>query len=333
MEPKRTKDLYSVVLPLYYVSKILGFIPFTLVGQTGTRKFKVSNLGLTYSTIIGIVSLMCHSLFFFYDYSEYSSEKVFSAAENLHSICHLIFSFVLYVILFMKNRSILDIINKLSDINIVHTNDYGIWNMILVCWIFIIFLIYISVIGIINLLSTVNNIALLISNNYGFFCSLIFSLIEVHFINIMFLLKKYFSTINSTICDVMNEFHSSEKTVHLKTVKGLNILSKTVISTKTKLNYLKELHCDMCNITELANSTYNMKMLFIIADKFCDTLSNAYFTVITILNYDKGPFSGSVWNITAICFMCFSAVQFILILWYASAAAGEVSVYYVTELP
>ena len=326
MASETRKDLYSVVLPLYHFSKILGLTPFTLDGKIGARNFEVSYLGLTYSIVIGIVSIICHSLFLFYDSSEYFSEKVFLAASNLQLISQLSLTLLLYVMLFIKNRSILNIINKLSNINKIHKNDsYRIWHIVLLCWIFIIFSTHISVTVTYNLLVKSPNIYLRISQNSGSFSFVIFNIVEIHFINIMFLLKKYFSTINSTICDVMNEFHSSEVTKHLKKVKDLNLLSKIVNSTKRKLKYLKELHCDISNIAEYANSTYNMKILFIVADKFCIFLSNTYFTTVTILNYDRGPFDSKLWDVTVTIMMCVNMLQFVLILWYSSTAANEVS--------
>ena len=331
MEFGRRRDIYSAILPLYYVFKIFGFIPFTLDGQIGARKFNVSYLGLTYSIVIGIVSLICYGLFFFYDYSECSSEKVFSATENLHSICHLIFLFVLYLMFFIKNRSILDIINKLSDINIVHSNySYRIWHMILVCWIFILFLSCISAIILVNFIIS-HNIYLIISQNYLFISFLIFNLIEVHFINIMFWLKKYFSTINSTLCDVMNTFQSSVS-LCFNNLNDLESLSKIVNSTKLKLKHLMELHSEMCYITEFANSTYDVKILIIMADKFRACLIGVYFFAITVLNYDRGMYTGHSWSFTAIVVMGFNIVQFILVLWCANAAVYEVSVYFDPKL-
>ena len=169
-----------------------------------------------------------------------------------------------------------------------------------------------------------------ISQNYGHYSSLVFSLIEIHFINIMFWLKKYFSTINSMICDVMNDFHSLEAIVHFKKVSELNLLSKIVSSTKKKLKYLKELHSDMCNIAEFANSTYNVKMLLIVADKFRISITGTYFTVVTILNYDRGLYAGNIWNFLTVL-MCLGIFQFILILWYASFTANEVSVHFTCD--
>ncbi|KAJ9599791.1 hypothetical protein L9F63_026358, partial [Diploptera punctata] len=330
MESIKKKDILWVIFPLYYFSKVLGVTPFNLKGQIGARKFYISHSALIYSIVINIISLIGQVFVFLQNVDKLGYGRVQITSSVINGFFHLVFSISFFVMLIVKNVTVLSLFNMLLDIGEImfdkmnmNQNGFSNWKRIIVCGIFIYFITFIPVFIYCNYARTyifghfVQNSVL-----YSFFP---FYIIDVHVINIMYLLKQYFLIINSRILNVMKEFHTKEATQQCKKVDIKNTLPLAVNSIKIRLKCLKELHFYMCNIAEFTYSVYGIKILLSTADKFFVLLSNVYFIIVTILNYDRGVYDNILYTILPTNVAILGAVQLILILWSANSSSNEVS--------
>ncbi|KAJ9599790.1 hypothetical protein L9F63_026357, partial [Diploptera punctata] len=287
MERKEKQDLYSIILPLFYVFKVLGITPFNLEGHIGNRELQISQLSVIYFIVIRIVTLIGHFLHFFGNVIGKSySGQVFVTATFIIGLFRLLFSIVLFIMSFIKRVLVVELFNKLSDIHFfildeINLNDNGfkIWQRIVLCLIFIQSIVFIPAIIVADLSIETQNIYEYFIENCNFFSLIPFYLLDILVINVMFLLKQYFSITNSEIVNVMNEFNSSE------------------VLKQLKLKQLKVLHFSICNIADFTNSTYNIQIILIIVDRFLIVSYNVYFAITYVLKYQNGVYSSNIYVI------------------------------------
>ncbi|KAJ9584399.1 hypothetical protein L9F63_021251, partial [Diploptera punctata] len=324
MEHEEKQDLYSIILPLFYFSKVLGITPFNLEGQIGNRELKISHLSVIYFVTIRVITLIGQILHFFknFEISKSYSGQVFVTASFIIGLLHLLLSVMLFIIMFVKRILVLELFNKLSDIHFfildkINLNDnlYKFWQRILVYAVIIQSILFILPIMLLNLSNIFYSTYEYFTEICNCFSVFIFYILDIHVINIMFLLKQYFSVINSSIVNVMNEFHSSE-------ILGQH--KKVVNSSKVKLKKLKGLHSYICNIADFTNVTYSIQIMLIIADRYFIFLYKVYCTITSVLKYQTDIYSSTIHNIISTNVTFLGTVQIIIMLWSTSAVSKEV---------
>ena len=119
---RRKKTSIILYLPLFYVSRVLGIAPFYLERQNGARRFKLSYFALAYSIALRVISLLGQALGFFYTLDKSSSGHFFSTASALYEFFYFLSSVMFFIMLLIKFNSVLNLINRLSDIGILIFN-------------------------------------------------------------------------------------------------------------------------------------------------------------------------------------------------------------------
>ena len=323
MEHIKESDLFHAILPLFYVSKCLGLTPFYLDGKIGARKFKISHPALAYSITVAGLVIAVQIVRVWLNFKQ-DLQIVFHTTRIIYSLIYVLLSLTTPLITLIKTNTISNIINTFSDFDILLWNlvnrenydSYRISRFILRCELllesFLVVFIFVFV-----QLSSLSNLEILITE-LEIFLNVIATVVDLHVINLMFLLKQRFSTINSTIFNPKDQFWISVLPNDTEETLKENSLAK-------KVKYFRKLYSSLVDISEIIMSTYSVQMLMSVIVKVIPILHHSYFSVITIMKEDRGFYGTFTWNFFSIVILIVLTAHLIMIIWSISAATKQVS--------
>jgi uncharacterized membrane protein (GlpM family) len=88
-------DIYSATLPLFYVMKILGFVPFELKGKVGKRRLKSSVISTLYSIITFIIFTYFRYVALYDFLQKISGAEMLSTVMCFWGVCYFLLNYFL----------------------------------------------------------------------------------------------------------------------------------------------------------------------------------------------------------------------------------------------
>jgi len=150
----------------------------------------------------------------------------------------------------------------------------------------------------------------------GLVCETVTSFAELHFLYIVFTLRRHFMLLNSSLNEVVVSTVKAESTLSLdfRTVSDFIAERYSVISGVRDILYR---HVMLCDVLDLINSSYSLQVLALIGSKFVNATVNLYLLFCSIFYRSLFPFlhfasllplvSFEVMQLVAVAYCCISA--------------------------
>jgi hypothetical protein len=310
-------DVYALVKPLFYVSKLHGMAPHALQGKAGSRKFISCRLTLIYSCALLVLCVTAQI-----QIVEHTSVNKTDILPESVSMANLVLystaSSVLLFLSILQHKKVPEIFCRMSKY-------YKPENKMLHYFIFAqCFLSFI-----ISVLTAYLVTFVLIWDDSLYFISVIMlyynimgTLIEdMQYLSILTLLKHNFMTLNSKlITDTFEqpfcEFSKRKSVAH-------NRSEARASDAYMGLQHIQKLHRFHTDTSELINSTFSIQLLITTGLKFVILTSQLYFEVTHFIR--SGEFVADPMDFVSVCLVLACLPPLVSIAWTCSSTSNEVS--------
>ncbi|PSN30829.1 hypothetical protein C0J52_17334 [Blattella germanica] len=322
-------DIYSVIKPMLYISKLLGMAPFSLKDEIGSRNLEVSNPATVYSILILLILFIRQYWIFNNLYFEVV-DSVFKTVAKIETLTISLTTLGSIIILLYKRHYICIIFQHISQFDsrlctLTKFNESALLLLIgQICFHSVISTaLCLSVtihIGFLNFIKFINSSPL--SN------MLIILVIDIQVTNLLTLIWQRFKAINQQFENEINNgifFINQESSNKINTSFIIsNVENKWFKNSFIKFKELKDHHYNLCSICGTVNNTYGILMLMNVLFKFVDIVFNAYFRILRVLKYSKGQYDHDIWEWTMTALMCWYIVKLAITLWSYSSVTYQV---------
>ncbi|KAJ9583547.1 hypothetical protein L9F63_022110, partial [Diploptera punctata] len=322
MEQPEEIDLFYAILPLFRVSKIVGLSPFNFYSDIKPRKLIHSFSTLAYSIAVSVIIVIAQATAACIDLSQNLPTLLF-ITTFIYTSVSLTVIITMPIISIIKIKSVSNIINELSEFDVLLWNDlnkrrriYKMTRLTLVYELLIEILLAIFVLTFFNLASP-KNIFNILSINMHFLPNCIEHIVDLHVINLMFLLKQRFSEINNILFVSNDRIRDSKRSTCNKISPEMNLSAREV-------DRFQRLHSSLSNIVYLINSTFGFQILMNVAAKLFVIIFHSLFAVVTIMKYDRGTYGSLLFNVASSSVLFMKIVHLVLLIMTVNAAENEV---------
>jgi len=331
-------DVYSVLNPIFFVPKVLGLLPYNVVGDVGNRRFIVSLSAVIYS--IGMLMLHVGVFSFCILTDTLTWKNICSSGESIIVIETMCLALCAYCTSLFGCRQTARHITRLNDL--IGKTYYSAWKTDLQLLLAIqILCVIITVIG------AVLEMSLVISEVQMSFEMLVFMLYyvaelsgfmsEQQFVALMHVLKRTVQNWNGYIdyvCENDEVFNSPlyrDKMSGHKSV--LFIVSHTSVTSKRErmhstlmqIKQLREHHASACDIAESVNAVYSPMLLISVAKLFTSITNAVYYVVVTFIMHKANFFCEYTGNSAYFIWLILYILRLIWMVHFTVFAAKEVS--------
>jgi hypothetical protein len=327
-------DIYSATLPLFYVMKILGFVPFVLKGKVGKRRLKFSII----STVYSLATFIILTYFRFVTLQDFL--RKLTGAEMLNAV--MCFWVVCYYLLnyFLASLGVLNSSNAAAILNMLSEFDSVMGGMSHICFRSVRYfciqlcfsLCYCTYIGVLLLSEKNLDVIPKVMINVDIVMIICFNITQI---NLILLLKQRFKSLNFKLLELIHDRHNKPvETVHQKiNFKRAKISSKILplSATRTSKQHLKRkliaissLHGRLCDVSDHFNYFYSMQTLLSVAISFIELTINAYIAFLSIIRLESGVYISDWFQLlTWLETYCYVANVW-AVAWSGSSAAQQV---------
>jgi hypothetical protein len=336
MESGRQKgaaDIYSVLKPITFASKVFGLAPYSVVGDTGRRKISVSAKAMLYS--VGMFIIIAGALTYCQLKMEISWKNICVSSGNIQSLGTYFTLTIGYYTSLIKSKKIACQLHRLNDV--IGKTYYSAWKKdlrtILTVEMFAATMLVIA--GILEF-SKVNFYEAWVFV-FGYIAEFACIMPEYQFIAITIVLKRLFQNWNNHIVavgetDDINNLPNYPKLINRRASNILTIPNTSRISDSlnmqskvTRFKYLRELNVSACEVAESVNSIFSLMLLTSIARMFISFIHILYYMLMNII-VQKTSFSCTeLSNEAYLILLLYYAVRLIWLVYFPSSAAKEVS--------
>jgi hypothetical protein len=336
-------DVYSVLKPVFSVSKVLGLSPYSAVGDICSRRIIVTVSAILYSLAMFILNVGVFA--YFKIPSMFVWENICSFSENilcLGTICHAVSSYLTCVLGCRQTARQFDRLNDLigKTYSRVWRKDFQLLlAMQILCA---------SVI----VSSAVLEISEAISQFYDFraviVCILYYVtdfagfMAEHQFVAFMHILKRTVQNWNNHIdvdClndDVLNsplyrnEMNGQKSVLFIVSSKSVTSKREKIHSKLMQLKQLRELHASACDIAESVNAIYSPMLLLSVAKLFTTLTHISYDIVLRFVAHKANFYCKFTGNNYYFVWLIIFTLRLIWLVYFTAFTAKEVShnVYY-----
>ncbi|KAJ9583548.1 hypothetical protein L9F63_022111, partial [Diploptera punctata] len=323
MEQPEEIDLFYAILPLFRISKIVGLSPFTVYSGIKSRKLIHSVSTLAYSITVSLFIVIAQAAASYIDISQ-NLPTVLFITSFIYTSVSLTVIIIMPILGLIKMNSVSNIINELSEFDVLLWNDsnkrrriYQTTRLTLVCELLIDMFLAIFILTLFNL-SRAKDIFDILATNMHLFPNCIEHIVDLHVINLMFLLKQRFSEINNILFVPNDRIRVSKRSNCDKISPEMNLSAREV-------DRYQRLHSSLSNIVYLINSAFGFQILINVAAKLFVIIFHSLFAVVTIMKYDRGTYGSLLFNVASSSVLFMKIVHLVLLIMAVNAAENEVS--------
>jgi hypothetical protein len=331
-------DVYSILKPVFFVSKVLGLSPYIAVGDIGNRSITVMVSAIIYS--LGMFILSVGVFAYFIIPSMFLWENICSFSENilcLGTVCHAVSAYCTCV---LGCRQTARQFGKLNDL--IGTTCYSAWRkdlrLLLAMQILNVSMIFTAaVLEISEAISQFYDFLTVPTLMLYYVTDLVGFMSDHQFVALMHILKHTVQKWNNHIdvdCendDVINSplyrnEMNGQKSV-LFTVSNKSVISKLekVQSKVVHFKQLKELHASLCDIAESVNAVYSPLLLLSVAKLFTSLTHVSYDIVLRFIAYKATSFCKFTGNNSYFIWLIIFTLRLIWLVYFTAFTAKEVS--------
>jgi hypothetical protein len=331
-------DVYSVLKPVFFASKVLGLSPYNAVGNAGNRRITVTVSAIAYSLGMLIVNV---GVFAYGAFTRmFSWENICSSGESvlcLGTLCTAISAY--FTCLFGCKQ----IARQLERINILVGETYSsAWkrDLLLLLTTQTLFVILTVIAGVLEIS---RDILAFYETHMWFFCMFYYlsdfaSFVSEHqFIVIIHTLKLTVHNWNNhiddatKIDDVGNDtFDRNEKNIdeyNLPTVSSTSVTSNRlkIQSKVVHFQELRKLYASACDIAESVNAIYSPLLLVSIARFFTSLTHILYYILMSFVVQKASSFCDLTANVSYFVLLICYSLRLLSLVYYTTFTAKEVS--------
>jgi hypothetical protein len=331
-------DVYSILKPVFFVSKVLGLSPYNAVGDIGNRSVIVTVSAIIYSIGLFILNVGVFAYFIFP--SMFLWENICSTSEHiicLGIICHALSA---YFTCLLGCKQTARQFEKLNDL--IGKTYYSVWrrDLQLLLAMQILCVVIIVTVGVLDTSQA-------ISQFYDFSILLIFIpyhvaeiagfMSEHQFVAFMHILKRTVQNCNNHIDGVCENDDIINSPLHKNLINGqksvLFIVSHTSVTSKRekihskliKFKQLRELHASVCDIAESVNAIYSPMLLLSVGKLFTSITHMGYYIVVTFIMQKGTFFCKYTGNNSHFIWLILYSLRLIWLVYFTAVTAKEVS--------
>ena len=322
METERRKDFYHVIVPLLYISKLVGVTPFNLEGSVGRRRLIISYLHLVYSVILQVILIINATLYVYILDSGY--DHVLTILAMSMNLFNCVLSVIVPGAFLYHSTSLLELLNRCADFDVklsnlldIRDDLYGKSRL---------FITIQTCCGICLYLLPGNFLFIVVfcddfANYFRQFLSLIshFERVvsDMHIGNMIMYFTQRFSKINLIIQRHIDECESLEGHGGCRMREDRRFVSYVKCT--------QSLYADLCKLAQRMNSIYNVPVLIEALTKFSVMLLYTYFYSLSLLGGKKADFAVNMWHILFLSTLMWHVVDLLILTNAATSASQEVS--------
>jgi hypothetical protein len=331
-------DIYSILKPVFFASKILGLSPYNAVGDIGNRRVIVTVSAVIYS--IGMLILNVGELAYGVLTAMLTWENICTSGESITFLVTLCLALCAYCTCLLGCRQTARQFEKLNDL--VGKTYCSVWRRDVQL------LLPMQILGVIMIVTAgVFDISEEISLFYEFH-TLLFGMMyfvsdfagfmsEHQFVAFMHVLKRTVQNWNNHIDGVCenddvindplyrNEMNRTKSVLLIESNKSITSKRERIHSKLNHFKQLRELHASACDIAESVNAVYSPVLLLSVAKSFTLLTHILYYIFYNSIVQKPSFFCRLTENGSYFVWLIYSSVRLIWLVYFAASTAKEVS--------
>ena len=330
-------DVYSVLKAVFFVPKVLGLSPYSVVSDTGNRRAIVTVSAVIYS--IGMLTL--HVVLFVYRQIEMNTwENICSVGENVlgtGTLCHAVSG---YFTSLLGYKQIVREFTRLSDL--IGKTHYLAWRrdlqlllaMQILC---VIMIVTAGVLEISQAKSEFRDSHKVLVFMLYYVTDLAGFMSEHQFVAFIHVLKRTVQKWNNHIdalcenddvinCPFYRNLTNGQKSVlFIDSNNSISSKRERIHSKLTQFKQFRELHTSACDIAESVNAVYSPMLLLSVARSFTSLTQILYYILINVIVQEKSFFCKISPNITYFVWLIYCSLRLVWLVYFTAFTAKEVS--------
>jgi len=334
---KEAVDVYSVLKPVFFVSKILGLSPYNAVGDIGKRRIIVSVSALINSIGMLIVNVGV----FAYRLIEMDSwENICNFGGNIQytgTLCHAVSAY--FTCLFGCRQTARQF-ERLN--NLIGKTYYSVWRkeLLVLLAMQILCAIVTVIAGVVEFSpakSEFRDSHKMLVFMFYYVTDLVGFMSEHQFVAFMHVLKRTVQKWNNHI-DAMSENddvincpfnrnlkHGQKSVLFAVSNNSVTPKHEKIHSKLMHFKQLRELHASACDIAESVNAVYSPMLLLSVARSFTSLTQILYYILINVVVQEKSFFCKIRVNTSYFVWLIYCSLRLILLVYFTTFTAKEVS--------
>jgi len=333
-----TADVYAILKPVFFVSKVLGLWPYKAVGDIGNRRVIVTVSAVIYSIGMFIINvgLFAYGLV----PAMFTSKTICSTTESLIFFQTLCLALSAYFTCLFACRLTARQFQKLN--NLIGKTYYSVWRkdlqLLLAMQLLCVIMIFTA--GVLEISEEIRQL-------YDFHAMLVLMVYcvtehagfmsEHQFVAFMHVLKRTFQNWNNhidaisenddVINDPLNRNEMNRRKSVLFTVSNNSVISKRE-KIHSKLIYfkqLRELHSSACDIAESVNAVYSPMLLLSVAKVFISLTHTIYYITVSFIVHDTRLSCYIAGNYSYFLWIIHDSLRLTCLVYFTAFTAKEVS--------
>jgi len=330
-------DVYSILKPVFFVSKTLGLSPYIVVGDSGNRRVivRVSALIVT----IGMLTLNVGQLAYGVLTAIFTWENICDFGESIISIETLCVALCAYCTCLAGCRQTVKHFARLNDV--IGETYYSAWRrdsqlLLVMQVLFVIMILTAGVLDISQAISEVYDFHTLLFCMLYYVSELAGFMSEHQFVAFMHVLKRTVQNWNNHIDatsknDVIysplykNETNRRKSVLFVVSNNSVTSKNETIYSKMMHFKQLTELHACACDIAESVNAVYSPMLLMCVAKSSTSLTHILYYILYSYFVQKTNFFCKLTGNESYFVWLIYSSVRLFWLVYSATLTAKEVS--------
>ena len=330
-------DIYSILKPVFFVSKVLGLSPYNAVGDIGNRRVVVTVSAVIYS--LGMIILNVGV--FVYRVIEMNTwGNICNAGERIlytGALCHAVSG---YFTSLLGCRQTAREFTRLNDL--IGATYYSVWRkdsqlllaMQILC---VIMIVTAGGFEISQAKSEFRDSHKVLFFMLFYVTDLAGVMSEHQFVAFMHILKRTVQKWNNHIdalcenddvinCQFSRNLMNGQKSILL--IPSNNSVTSKREKIRSKLmqfKQLRELHASACDIAESVNTVYSPMLLLSVTRSFTSLTQILYYIIINVIVQEKSFFCEIRPNTTYFVWLIYCSMRLIWLVYFTAFTAKEVS--------
>lgn len=310
-------DVYALVKPLFYISKLHGMAPHAMQGKAGSRKFFSCRLTLTYSCIL--LALCITSQIQIVEHTSVNKSDILPESVSMANlVLYSTISSLLLLLSILRHKKVPEIFCRMSE---YYKPDNRMLQYFIFAQCFLSFILSVLTVYLVTFV-------LKWDGNLYFSCVIILYynimgtlIADMQYINIVTLLKHNFMTLNSKL--ITDNFEQPFYGFSKRKSFPHNLAEARTSDKYMEVEYIQKLHRFHTDTSELINSTFSIQMLITTGLKFIILTSQFYFEVIHIIR--SGELVTEPMDFISVSLVVACLPPLVSIAWTCSSTSNEVS--------
>jgi hypothetical protein len=338
-------DVYSILKPVFFVSKVLGLSPYNAVGDIGNRSTIVTVPAIIYS--IGLFILNIGVLVYSVLTAMFIWENICTSGESIILLETLCLALCAYCTCLLGCRQTARQITRLNDL--IGKTCYSAWRrdlqlLLAMQVLFVIMIITCGVLDTSQVTSELHDFHSVLFTMIYYVTDLAGFMSEHQFVAFMHILKRTVQIWNKYtdgVCendDVINsplygnEMKRRKSVIFIETNNSVTPKCEKIHSKLMHFKQLRELHASACDIAESVNAVYSPMLLLSVARSFTTLTHILYYILYSFIVQKTIFFCKLKENECYFLWLIYSSVRLIWLVYFTALTAKEVSYVYILYL-